>query len=162
MPEARMRAFLGFVAAAISVLTFHQGMLAALHALGWSPFVPYRSTPVPPFAIPYIADVCFRSGLYGAVFGLLAPRLTLPLWCCGLILGCLAALMAMFVVGPIKGHPFAYGWHTWPMARSLLINGSWGVGVGIILPMLMPRGDRALSVPSVPSAPAGVRGSLPH
>jgi hypothetical protein len=162
MPEARMRAFLGFVAAAISVLTFHQGMLAVLHGLGWSPYVPYRSTPVPPLAIPYIADVCFWSGLYGAVFGLLIPRLTLPLWCCGLILGVTAALIGMFLVAPIKGYPFAYGWEPWPMARSLLINGTWGIGVGVILPLLLPRRDRLFNVPSAPSAPAGARGSLPH
>ena len=41
MPTAPMRAFLGFVAAAIAVLTFHQGMVAALHAVGWVPFAPY-------------------------------------------------------------------------------------------------------------------------
>jgi hypothetical protein len=162
MPDARMRAFLGFIAAAISVLTVHQGMLALLHALGWSPFVPYRSTPVPPFAVPYIADVCFWSGLYGAAFGFLSPRFTLPLWCCGLILGVIAALIAMFVVAPIKGYTFAYGWKLWPMGRSLLINGVWGIGVGVALPLLMPRGDRAVSAPTAPSAPAGARGSLPH
>lgn len=162
MPDARTRAFLGFVAAAISVLTFHQGMLAFLHMFGWSPFVPYRSTPVPPLAIPYITSVCFWSGLYGMLFGLLLPRFTLPLWCCGLILGVIAALIAMFLVGPMKGYPFAYDWQPWPMARLFLVNVFWGIGVGLILPMLMPRGDRAISAPSVPSVPAGARELLPH
>jgi len=162
MPDARMRAFLGFIAAAISVLTFHQGTLALLHGLGFTPFVPYRSTPVPPLAIPYIADVCFWTGLYGAVFGFLSPRFTLPLWACGLVLGFIAALIAMFAVAPIKGYPFAFGWQPWPMARSLLINGAWGFGVGVILPMLMPRDDRAVNVPTAPSAQADARGLLPH
>jgi hypothetical protein len=139
MPTAPMRGFLGFVAAAIAVLTFHQGMVAVLHAMGTSPFTPYRTTPVPPLGVPLIVDLCFWGGVYGAVFGLLAPRFTLPLWVCGLILGVIAALVAMFVVAPIKGSPIANGWQAWPIARSLLINGFWGVGVGLILPLLMPR-----------------------
>jgi hypothetical protein len=139
MPTAPMRAFLGFVAAAIAVLTFHQGMVAVLHAMGASPFTPYRTTPVPPLNVPLIVDLCFWGGVYGAVFGWLVPRFTLPLWVCGLILGVIAALVAMFVVAPIKGNPIANGWQAWPIARSLLINGFWGLGVGLILPLLMPR-----------------------
>jgi hypothetical protein len=139
MPSAPMRAFLGFIAAAIAVLTFHQGMVEALHTLGWAPFTPYRTTPVPPWGVPLIVDLCFWGGLYGVVFGLLLPRFTLPLWVCGLILGIIAALVGMFVVASIKGTPIANGWQPWPIARSLLINGFWGLGVGIILPLLMPR-----------------------
>ena len=45
----------------------------------------------------------------------------------------------MFIVAPIKGNPVAGGWQAWPIARSLLINGFWGLGVGVILPLLMPR-----------------------
>jgi hypothetical protein len=43
------------------------------------------------------------------------------------------------VVPAIKGLPVGAGW---PLGwvRSLLINGSWGLGVGLILPlMLRPR-----------------------
>jgi hypothetical protein len=142
MWSASTRAVLGFVAAAISVLTFHQGMVDALHALGVSPFTAYSARPIPPFGVPLIADLCFWGGLYGLVFGLLLPRFTWPLWLCGVILGIVAALVSMFVVAPIKGGALAFGWHAWPMARSLLINGFWGLGVGLILPLLMPRGLR--------------------
>ncbi|MGA3398414.1 MAG: hypothetical protein ABSC95_04280 [Acetobacteraceae bacterium] len=142
MWSASTRALLGFIAAAISVLTFHQGMVEALHALGLAPFTAYSANPMPPFGVPLIADLCFWGGLYGLVFGLLLPRFTWPLWVCGLILGIVAALVAMFVVAPIKGIPVANGWHAWPIARSLLINGFWGLGVGLILPLLMPRGLR--------------------
>ena len=139
MPGLPMRAFLGFVAAAISVLTFHQGLVIALHDVGVSPFTAYRATPIPPLGIPLIADLCFWGGLYGAIFGILAPRFTLPLWLCGLILGIIAALVGMFVVAPLKGNPIAAAGQPWPIARSLLINGFWGLGVGLVLPMLMPR-----------------------
>jgi hypothetical protein len=134
-----MRALLGFVAAALSVLTFHQGLIAAMHAAGLVPFASYPTAPIPPFGVPFIVDLCFWGGLYGAVFGLLMPRFTWPLGLCGLLLGVIAALVGMFIVAPIKGHPIANGWHLWPIARSLLINGFWGLGVGLILLLLTPR-----------------------
>lgn len=139
MTAAPMRALLGFVAAAISVLTFHQGLIAAMHTAGLVPFAPYPTAPIPPFAVPFIIDLCFWGGLYGAVFGLLMPRFTWPLWLCGVLLGVIAALVDMFIVAPIKGHPIADGWHVWPIALSVLINGFWGLGVGLIVPLLMPR-----------------------
>jgi hypothetical protein len=139
MPSAQMRAFLGFVAAAISVLTFHQGMVALLHEFGLAPFGPYRTTPVPPFGLPTIVSLCFWGGLYGAVFGLALPRFTWPAWLCGLILGVIAALVGLFIVAPLKGLPIAGGWVPIMILRSLVINGFWGIGVGLILPLLMPR-----------------------
>jgi hypothetical protein len=139
MHSASMRAFLGFVAGAISVLTFHQGMIALLHTLGVSQYAPYRIGSVPPFGVPIIVDLCFWGGLYGLVFGLLMPRFTWPLWLCGLALGIIAAVVGMFIVAPLKGHPIANGGQVWPIARSLLINGFWGVGVAVLLPLLMPR-----------------------
>jgi hypothetical protein len=139
MPAAPMRAFLGFIAAAIAVLTFHQGMVAALHEVGWVPFAAYRTTPVPPFGVPVIVSLCFWAGLYGAVFGYAMPRFTWPTWLCGLILGFIAALVGLFIVAPIKGLPIAGGWVPMNILRSLVINGFWGIGVGVILPLLMPR-----------------------
>jgi hypothetical protein len=139
MPNAPMRAFLGFIAAAIAVLTFHQGMVEALHALGWSPFTPYRTTPVPPFGVPVIVSNCFWGGMYGVAFGLAMPRFTWPMWLCGLLLGLIAVLVGWFIVAPLKYLPIAGGWVPAAMLRSLAINGFWGLGVGIILPLLMPR-----------------------
>jgi len=142
-----MRALLGFIAAAISVLTFHQAMWAALHSLalpglGMPP--PYPTAPIPPLGIPQIVNLCFWGGLYGAAFGLLMPRFTPPLWVCGLILGIIAALVGLFIVPPIKGRPINNMWLPASWGRSLLINGFWGIGVGIILSMLMSRTPRRI------------------
>jgi hypothetical protein len=45
---APTRALLGFAAAVLSVLTFHQGMWALLYAAGIKPPPPYPTNPVPP------------------------------------------------------------------------------------------------------------------
>ena len=141
MTSVPMRGFLGFVAGVIAVLIFHQGMIAALHTLapGWVPFVPYRTMLVPPFGVPAIVSNCFWGGLWGAAFGLFLPRYTWPLWLCGLFLGFLAVLAGWCIVLPLKGQPIAGGWVLANMLRSLLINGFFGLGVGLILPLLMPR-----------------------
>ena len=135
------RALLGFVAAVISVLTFHQGMWALLHAAGVMPPAPYPTNPVPPFKVPLIASLCFWGGVYGFIFGLVLPRLprAMPTWSLGLGLGLLAAIIGWFVVAPLKGQPVAGGFVPARMLISLLINGTWGVGVGVILPLLMAR-----------------------
>jgi hypothetical protein len=141
MPSTPMRGFLGFIAGAIAVLTFHQGMIAVLHELtpGWVPFLPYRTMPVPPFGVPSIVSNCFFGGLWGTAFGLLMPRFTWPMWLCGLLLGCIAVLTGWFIVAPLKGQHIAAGWVPLVMLRSVVINGSFGIGVGLILPLLMPR-----------------------
>ena len=137
---AQMRAWLGFAAAALSVLTFHQGMWAMLYVVGMMPRAPYPMTPVPPLGVPLIASVCFWGGLYGLVFGLALPRLPrAPMWLLGLGLGLLAALVGWFVVAPLKGQPVASSFDPARMLVSVLINGFWGVGVGVIFPFLLPR-----------------------
>jgi hypothetical protein len=142
MPSPPMRALLGFIAAVISVLIFHQGMWAALHTLalpGLAMPPPYPIDPIPPWGIPRIINLCFWGGLYGIVFGLILPRLTAPLWLCGLGLGVIAALVGILVVPAVKGLPIGSGWILLNWVRSLLINGFWGIGVGLILPQLTAR-----------------------
>ena len=135
------RIALGFIAAAVSVVTFHQGMIIILSYFGAVRATPYNMTLVGPLHIPQIVNLMFWGGLYGAVFGWLRPRFTWPLWLCGIILGIIASLVGMFIVAAIKGNPIANGWAAWPMARSLLINGVWGLGVGLIGMVLLPRAN---------------------
>lgn len=141
MTGAPARALLGFITAAIAVLVFHQGMILILGQFGLVQARVYNLTLVGPLSVPQIVNQCFWGGLYGAVFGLLWPRFTWPAWACGLILGIIASLVSMFVVAAIKGNPIGAGWQAWPMARNLLINGFWGLGVGLLSPFLLPRRD---------------------
>jgi hypothetical protein len=140
------RAVLGFIAAVVSVLIFHQGMWALLHLAGLMP-PPYPTRGVPPFGVPLIIDLCFWGGVWGAAFGLILPRLpaAYPMWVRGLGLGCAAALVGLFVVPLIKGLPVAGGWAAMAFVRSFLINGSWGIGVGLLLPLLMRQSPARLA-----------------
>ncbi len=112
------------------------GLLRTLAIPGLEVGVPYRTNPVPPFGVPFILNLCFWGGLYGVLFGILAPRMTLPNWSNGLLLGLLAVLINYFVVAPIKGNPIAGNWIINNWARAILINGSFGLGVGLIYPFL--------------------------
>jgi len=82
-PTLPARALLGFLTAALSVLTFHQLMLGLLHILAIPGLeiaaTPYRFTPVPPFGVPVLLNLCFWGGLYGLVFGIAYPKLKGPM-----------------------------------------------------------------------------------
>ena len=137
MATSLNRAAFGFLAAVISVLTFHQGMWAFLHLFGLMP-PPYPMRGVAPFGVPLIIDLCFWGGVWGAAFGLALPSLSgkYPFWVCGLGLGIVAALVGLFIVPLIKGLPVAGGWAAMAFVRSFLINGFWGLGVGLLLPLI--------------------------
>ena len=142
---APMRALLGFAAAAVSVLTFHQGAWALLHAAGLMPPGPYPTGPVPPFGVSRTANSCFWAGLYGAAFGLALPRRPrrAPLWLLGLGLGLLATVVLWFVVAPLKGQPVAGGFVPVRMLVTVLIHGAWGIGAGLVLAPLMRKNAAA-------------------
>jgi hypothetical protein len=135
---APMRALLGFAAAVVSVLTFHQGMWVLLYAIGLMPIAPYPTNPVGPLGISLIVNFCFWAGLYGAAYGLVLPRLPrAPTWLLGLGLGLLAVLILWFVVAPLKGQAMASGFVPVRMLVGALIHGVWGIGVGLILALFM-------------------------
>ena len=138
------RAVLGFLVAVVSVLTFHQAAWAALHLFGLMP-PPFPMRGVPPFGVPMIVSLCFWGGVWGAVFGLVLPLLpaSVPMWLKGLCLGIVAGLFGLFVVAALKGLPIAGGWQAMAFVRSFIINGFWGIGVGLMLRLVMrPTGVR--------------------
>lgn len=140
MPKQVTRTLYGIIAAVIAVLVFHQGMWELLHLMGLMP-PPYPTDGVPPFGVPRIIDLCFWGGVWGALFGAILPGLpaSVPMWILGLGLGIAAALVGLFIVPMIKGLPMAGGWAAMAFVRSFLINGCWGIGVGLILPILMRK-----------------------
>ena len=141
--SAPMRALLGFVAAVIAVLIFHQGTSALLNAAGVPTVAPYGMNPVPPFGVPMLVNRCFWGGLYGLALGLALPWLPrAPMWLLGLGVGLCSVLVGWFVVAPVKGLPVAGGFVPARMLTTIVINGVWGIGIGLILSLLMRKAER--------------------
>ncbi len=169
-PGSAVRAFFGFLAGALSVLTFHQAMWKALHLLdlpGLGLPTAYPTDPLIPYGLPRIINFCFWGGVYELVFGLMLPLSRAPLWLSGLVFGLASALIALVLVPLIKRYQPGAAWsslktdtmmltiiHTyglpisgsyWPpltWIRSLIINGCWGLGTGVILELTTPQGGR--------------------
>ena len=141
MPQ---RAALGFLAGALSVLIFHQGLIGLMYLGGMLPRAPYNFAPTGPLHVPSVLNLCFWAGLYGILFGIALPRLPrLPSWVLGFGLGVLASLVGWFVVAPLKGQAIAGGFVPANMLRSIEINGFWGIGVGLLAPLLIRLRPRA-------------------
>ena len=137
MARAPGRAVLGFIAGALAVMTFHQGIIGALHAAGVIGFAPFPVDPTGPLGVPRIIDLCFWGGVWGILYGLLLPWLPGSDWLRGIGLGIVAGLVGLFVVEPLKGVPIANNLVADRIVLSLVINGFWGLGVGLILPGLL-------------------------
>jgi|HubBroStandDraft_1064217.scaffolds.fasta_scaffold15889_2 hypothetical protein len=136
MASIQKRIAFGFAAGFISVLIFHQGVWSILHylalpGLGMPP--PFPMEAVPPFGVPRILSLCFWGGVWGALFGAVWRGPRSSNWWAGIILGVAAALTGLFVVAAIKGLPIGGGWVLNNWIKSLLINGTWGLGVGLLL-----------------------------
>ena len=137
-----LRLLLAFVAGFISVILFHQGMLAVLNLINFTEATPYRTNPTQPFGIPTILSISF----WGGVWGILLAVLTLPLrnklsyWLTALLFGAVApTAVFLFVVSPLKGMPFAGGWEIKRIATGLMLNGAWGLGTALLLQFAVGR-----------------------
>ena len=72
MTSMQKRILFGFIAGAISVVTFHAAMWGALHYLalpGLTMPKPYPLDAIPPFGVPRELSLMFWGGLWGALFG---------------------------------------------------------------------------------------------
>ena len=127
----------GFAAGFVSVLVFHQLMLALLHVIGITPATPYALKPVAPFGVPQVISSAFWGGIWGIVFvGVerVFPRGGAGYWAAAIAFGAVAlTLVAWFIVAPLKGAPVAAGGKPAAMATGLLVNGAWGFGTALLL-----------------------------
>ncbi len=128
------RALRGFAAGVVSFFLFHQGMWELLHVVGvMPPAFPMGATA--PLGVPQSYSLAFWAGIWGALFGWVRPRLGgLPLVAGGFLCGMAATVFALFVVFPIKGLPLGNGFTFWGILIPVLINGAWGIGLGLLLP----------------------------
>lgn len=131
---------IAFIGGFLSVLIFHQPMLAILKAAAFAPekLIPYAMTPTTPLGIPRTFSLAFWGGIWGLV---LAIALTwtrgLSYWLSGFILGALfPSIVNWFIVLPLKGEPVGGGWAFPGVATALIINGIWGLGTALLFRLL--------------------------
>lgn len=134
---------IGFSAGVLGVLLFHQGMVGLLHLLGVLPNAPYQMRPVPPLGVPQLVSACFWGGLWGILAAaIVAARPGWPPVLVGLAVGAVACVLVGFtVVATLRGQPPMGAMDLSRWWRSVLINGSFGLGVGLVLRMA-GRGGR--------------------
>lgn len=123
----------GFVAGALSVLIFHQGLIGLLHAMQILPRPPYGMAPTEPFGVPHLWSTVFWGGVWGVLLAAALGRMVGgKLLVAALIFGAvLPTLVGWFVVAPLKGQPMAAGFVPSRMWLGPVINGVWGLGTGI-------------------------------
>jgi hypothetical protein len=138
------RAVLGFIAAAVSVVIVHEGIIYLLNAAGYIPSRGWSMTPaIPPWGIPRLVNNVFWGGLWGILFALVYDRIPGGMaWLKGLIFGIFIAVVSNWILLPlIKGQVFGItrppqvlfgGFDPTRMLVVLLIVGGFGLGLGII------------------------------
>lgn len=127
----------GFIAGALSVLVFHQGMVLILYLLKQTPNFPWNiGGRVPPLGIPILVNQMFWGGLWGvgfAALGHLIPIRNAP------ARGAVYGLLGPFLLGGGLLVPLAKGgpmFWMWPAPRWIvggLIGAAFGLGLGLIL-----------------------------
>jgi hypothetical protein len=124
---------IGAVSGAVSVLLFHQGLAALLHALELNARAPYSLQPTRPLGVPALWSIVFWGGVWGAVLAATLGRLEgARLLLAALVFGAiLPTLVAWFAVAPLKGLPVAAGFAPMAMAVGVMVNAAWGLGTGI-------------------------------
>jgi hypothetical protein len=137
---AATRLLLGFVAAFLATLTFHQIGIWGLHAVGLTGAIPWTTTPIPPFGVPSVISLAFWGGVWGILFVLIERFLARSpggYWVGATLFGAIVpTLVLMFVVFPLKGRPLGGGF-AWQLIVTLLIaHGLWGLGTAVFLGVL--------------------------
>jgi len=136
-----MIALKAFLAGFLSTLTFHQAVMAVLHAAG-GPMKPYNMAPVKPLGIPSVVSLAVWGGLWGIVLYLALLRFapSSP-WLFALVFGAIApSLVALLLVFPLKGQPIAAGGNPKIILGALLVNGAWGIGVLVFIKLFAKLG----------------------
>jgi hypothetical protein len=139
------RIMLGFVAAAISVVVVHEGIILLLSHYGLIRSTAWGMQPIPPWGVPRLVNNIFWGGLWGILFALIYDWIPGGAsWLKGLIFGLCIVVVSNWIMLPlIKGRVFEQsnqvlfnGWNPQLMLAVACIVGGFGLGLGIIYGIL--------------------------
>lgn len=137
-------ALMGFIAGALAVLVFHQGMVLILHLMKQVPNFPwntgtFRGGPIP---VPVIVNQMFWGGLWGIGFAAVAGMIPVAHNILrGVVYGLLGpALLGNGILVPLfKGGPFLWGFQPARIIISALIASAFGAGIAVFYRLLASR-----------------------
>lgn len=137
-------AVLGFIAAALAVLVFHQGMILILHLIGFVPNFPWSFRPNA-WGVPQLINGMFWGGLYGIAFAFILPYTPAqwPVWLKGVVLAVVINwfIMNQIVIPILRGTAMFGG--IWRPHIGGLISAAFGLGWILIYQFLRQRFARA-------------------
>ncbi|MGL4441534.1 MAG: hypothetical protein ACRCUE_19965 [Bosea sp. (in: a-proteobacteria)] len=132
----------GFIAGALAVLVFHQGMVLVLHLAGQAPRFPWSIAPIAPWAVPTIVNQMFWGGLWGVGFAFIGSRIPLG---GDLVRGAIFGLLGPWLLGngilvPLfKGGTYLWGFNPQNMWRGALIGAAFGLGIAVFMRVFRGR-----------------------
>ena len=130
---------MGFVAGALAVLVFHQGMILVLHLSGYIPNFPWSLRAVGPLSVPALVNSMFWGGLWGVAYAAIGSRIPVnPDIARGAVFGLLGPwLLGNGILVPLfKGGTFLWGLNPQNMWRGALIGLVFGIGVAVFMRLL--------------------------
>jgi len=138
---------MGFLAAAIAVVTVHEIINFILLQAGFFPRVPWSMEPAAVTGLPQILSDMFWGGLWGVLFALIqgsipGGSLTVK----GLIFGLVGpALIGVFILVPLLTgrFPLFFGGDPKLIISVLLILGGFGAAMGWLYGLFTSRGATA-------------------
>jgi hypothetical protein len=127
-----------FAAGFASTLVFHQGLLTLFYLAAVVPRAPYDLRAVPPMAIPAVISLAFWGGAWGVAIWPFLKHLAGPAyWLRALAISAIASgSVTLFIVSPLKGMPMAGGWNPKVIVSTLLLNGTWGLGMALLMRLM--------------------------
>lgn len=159
MPSSLTRIIAGFLAGALAVLIFHQGMYVLMQQMG----LPLRGSPwnvtgttdlwpelfkmakLAPLKVPVIASQTIWGGLFGILFAYMINSIPGGLAIIkGLIFGMIFPMLlgSWLIVAYVKGTPlfagaFVKDFNILALRNGFLLNGvAFGIGLGLLYPIL--------------------------
>ncbi len=142
MTATLTKSIAGFLAGALAVLVFHQGMYWLLKSSGVTlAGLPWNMAPAKEaYGLPTLANQMFWGGLWGVAYAFVRRWLPVrPNWLKGFLFGAVFTMLlgSWVVVSWIKGRPLFNGFladlQLMRLYTGFMLNGvAFGIGLGII------------------------------
>lgn len=134
LPSGGRNLLVGFLAGVWAVAVFHQLAVFVLGVVGLADGPVYSFRPTTPLGVPQVISQMFWGGMWGIVFAATADRWPQrwPVALIGCVFGIVGpSLFGWLVVAPIRGQPIMAGGNPQRLLASVLINGSFGLGLAL-------------------------------